>query len=171
MRIPFAAAFALLTGGLAAPAVADDNTLFTDFAGELRSIESFTGNGKWLVVKVWAHNCHVCNQEAENYAQFHEAHKDSDATVLGVSLDGAADQAAAAAYIERHDLPFPNLIGEPQSVMLKYMMLTGAQFRGTPSILLYDPDGTLRAAQAGAVPIASIEAYIARNSAGDGNPG
>lgn len=171
MRIPFAAAAVLLISALAAPAVAGDDALFTDFAGEPRSIASFTGNGKWLVVKVWAHNCHVCNQEAENYAQFHEAHKDSDATVLGVSLDGAADKAAAEAYIARHDLPFPNLIGEPQAVMLQYMMLTGTQFRGTPSILLYDPEGTLRAAQAGAVPIASIEAYIARNSEGGGNPG
>ena len=89
---------------------------------------------------------------------------ETDAHVLGVSLDGAANRAGAEAFIERHDLPFPNLIGEPQRVMLKYLMLTQSQFRGTPSILLYDPAGKLRAAQAGAVPTASIEAYIARDS-------
>ena len=143
---------------------AADEITFTDFAGEPRTIESYAGDGRWLVVMVWAHNCHVCNQEAEAYAQFHDAHRDSDAHVLGISLDGAAHKADAEAFIERHDLPFPNLIGEPERVMLSYLVLTQTQFRGTPSILLYGPDGKLRAAQAGAVPVTSIEAYIARNS-------
>jgi peroxiredoxin len=139
-------------------------TLFRDFDGQPQTLESFTGNGKWLVVMIWAHDCHVCNVEAESYAQFHEDHKDGKASVLGISLDGADKQAEAAAFIERHDLPFPNLIGEPMQTMLYYGQQTGARFRGTPSILLFGPDGELRAAQAGAVPTASIEAYIAQNS-------
>ena len=48
--------------------------------------------------------------------------------------------------------------------MMRYMNLTQEQFRGTPTILLYDPSGQLRAAQPGAVPVSSIEAYIARNT-------
>jgi hypothetical protein len=47
--------------------------------------------------------------------------------------------------------------------MLYYAIQTQSQFRGTPSILLFGPDGELRAAQAGAVPTTSIEAYIAKN--------
>ena len=142
----------------------DDTLLFDDFNGGQRSIESYAGDGKWLVVMVWAHDCHVCNMEVESYAQFHVAHRDETARVLGVSLDGQAKRAEAEAFIERHDLPFPNLIGEPATTMLHYAMLTGAQFRGTPTILLYGPDGRLRAAQAGAVPVESIEAYIARKA-------
>ena len=145
-------------------AQADDTTVFQTLDGDESSLERHLGQGKWSVIMMWAHDCHVCNQEAESYAQFHEAHRETDAHVLGVSLDGAANRAGAEAFIERHDLPFPNLIGEPQRVMLKYLMLTQSQFRGTPSILLYDPAGKLRAAQAGAVPTASIEAYIARDS-------
>lgn len=156
---------ASLIAWMALAVQAADEMTFTDFNGEPRTIESYAGDGRWLVVMVWAHNCHVCNQEAEAYAQFHEAHRDHDAHVIGVSIDGAANRADAEAFIARHDLPFPNLIGEPERVMLKYLILTQSQFRGTPSILLYGPDGTLRAAQAGAVPVASIEAYIARNSA------
>lgn len=142
---------------------ATEDVLFRDFDGQQRTVESFAGDGKWLVLMIWAHDCHVCNVEAESYAQFHETHKDGKATVLGVSLDGANGQADAEAFIERHDLPFPNLIGEPATTMLYYAMETGSQFRGTPSILLFGPDGELRAAQAGAVPTASIEAYIARS--------
>jgi peroxiredoxin len=143
---------------------ASEDTLFHDFDGQPRSVESFTGNGKWLIVMIWAHDCHVCNQEAESYAQFHEEHKDDNARVLGISLDGAANKADAEAFIARHDLPFPNLIGELTPTMLFYSMQTQSQFRGTPTLLLFDPAGKLRAAQAGAVPTSSIEAYIAKNS-------
>lgn len=156
---------------LAAARAEDPPAIFQDFAGQPQDIESYTGDGRWLVVMVWAHNCHVCNQEAAAYARFHTEHQGSDAAVLGLSLDGLEQKAEAAAFIARHDLPFPSLIGEPEVGMLKYMMLTGEQFRGTPSILLYAPDGTLKAAQAGAVPVASIEAYIARNTQAAADPG
>ena len=156
---------ALLIGCLAATAQATEKGALADFDGNPRTIESYAGDGKWLVVMFWAHNCHVCNQEAESYAQFHDAYKDTTARVLGVSIDGDANRADAEAFIDRHDLPFPNLIGEPVPAMLRYMTLTQEQFRGTPSILLFGPDGTLKAAQAGAVPISSIEAFIERNSA------
>lgn len=159
-RTVLAAIAALLTlSGMAAKAAAE--TVFSDFDGNPRSIESYTGDGRWLVVMIWAHDCHVCNQEAESYAQFHEAHRDSNARVLGISLDGAAAKAEAQAFIDQHGLPFPNLIGEPQTTMLYYQVLTGSRFAGTPTILLYDPAGKLRAAQAGAVPTAVIEQYIA----------
>lgn len=160
--------YTLLLVCLVATTHAADDPMFSDFAGQPRTVEEYIGDGRWLVVMIWAHDCHVCNNEAEGYAQFHEAHKDSDARVLGLSIDGAANRAGAEAFIARHDLPFPNLIGEPEASMLYYMMLTRSQFRGTPSILLYDPEGKLRAAQAGAVPIASIEAYIDNNRTAGG---
>lgn len=152
--------------GLVATAVAEDAAeIFSDFSGQPRTIESFAGKGKWLVVMIWASDCHVCNVEAESYAQFHLAHKDKDATLLGISIDGQEKKAEAEAFIKRHDLPFPNLIGEPQTAMLYYMMISGAQFVGTPTILLYGPDGTLLAAQGGAVPPEVIEAFMAKHGA------
>jgi peroxiredoxin len=154
----------LLTLCLAAVASAQDRPALQDFDGQPRTIESFQGNGKWLVVKFWSHDCHVCNLEAEAYAMFHEAHHDADATVLGVSINGLADKAAAQAYIDRHDLPFPNLIGQDTRETLQlYRQLTGSAFLGTPSILLFDPSGQLRAAQAGAVPTDAIAAFIERD--------
>jgi len=164
MKATFFVLITLVISTFIATAYAEDDIAFTDFSGRTQTIESYTGNGKWLVVMVWAHDCHVCNREAEGYAQFHEAHKDEDAAVLGVSMDGEAGKAKAEDFVARHDLSFPNLIGEPHGVMLKYMMLTESQFRGTPSVLIFAPDGSLQAAQAGAVPIASIEAFIARTA-------
>lgn len=139
---------------------------FRDLEGNPRSIADYAGGGKWLVVKIWAHGCHVCNMEAENYAYFHEKHRDTDARVLGISMDGAAELAQARAYVERHDITFPNLIGEPAAVMQHFAELTGQTFLGTPSILLYDPSGELVAAQAGAVPTEVIERFMANHAGG-----
>ena len=164
MKKLFVLSLTLLISSLAVVAQAADNALFTDFEGQPRDIEDYTGQGKWLVVMIWAHDCHICNQEAESYAQFHEERKDVDVSVLGVSLDGDANRAAAEAFIERHALPFPNIIGEPEVTSLKYMMFTQTQFRGTPTILLFNPDGVLKAAQPGAVPVESIDAYIAKQA-------
>lgn len=143
-------------------------TPFRDFDGKPRAIADYAGGGKWLVVKIWAHGCHVCNMEAEHYAYFHEKHQDADARVLGISMDGAAELAQARAYVERHDITFPNLIGEPGAVMQHYAELTGQPFRGTPTILLYDPAGQLVAAQAGAVPTEVIERFMAERGAAGG---
>jgi peroxiredoxin len=164
MKTRILAALAVLMALVSATAVAAEDSVFSDFDGTPRSIESYTGDGQWLVVMIWAHDCHVCNMEAESYAQFHETHKDGTARVLGISLDGAAAKAEISAFVEKHALPFPNLIGEPQTTMLYYQMLTGARFLGTPTILLYDPSGKLRAAEAGAIPTQIIEQYIADNS-------
>jgi len=138
--------------------------VFSDFDGQARSIESYTANGHWLVVMIWASDCHVCNAEAESYAQFHEANADKGIRVLGVSLDGEAGKSAARAFVERHDLPFPNLIGEPGMVGLYYAGLTQTALRGTPTIMVYDPQGNLAAAQAGAVATDAIENYIAKKN-------
>jgi peroxiredoxin len=163
MKTRWSIALILLAVLSASVAPAAEDSLFQDFDGQTRSVESFTGDGKWLVVMIWSHSCHVCNQEAEAYAQFHHEHEDTDARVLGISLDGIAAKREAEEFVARHDLSFPNLIGELATTMRYYSTLTGSRFRGTPTLLLFDPDGALRAAQAGAVPVSSIEAYIARN--------
>ncbi len=84
--------------------------------GSLRNLENgsdafdeFTGKGQWVIVKFWASDCHVCNQEAHQYVDFHEFHKDNDVVILGVSLDGS-NKNAAKEFIRRHQVSYPNLI-------------------------------------------------------------
>ena len=138
--------------------------VLTDFDGATKRFADYTGQGKWTIVMFWASDCHVCNAEAEQYIQFHEAHKSSNASVLGVSLDGMARLEAARSFIKRHDVTFPNLIGEPQAVAELYQSLTSDHWMGTPTFLVFDPQGVLRAAQSGAVPADLIESFIKQNS-------
>jgi len=147
----------LLGFTFAAPAFAGE---LTDFSGQSKSISDYTGNGKWRIVMIWASDCHVCNQEAHSYVKFHREHQDKDAQMLGISMDGKTKLKDAEEFVKRHQLNFPNLIGEPVDVAMEYMHLTGAEWVGTPTFLIYGPKGKLLAKQEGAVPVDLIENFI-----------
>lgn len=134
------------------------------FDGTLHSLDEYTGKGKWTVVMIWAYDCSVCNAEAENYVKFHNAHKDKDAFILGISMDGKEHKSDAVKFIQRHKVDFQNLIDEPENVADLYSSLTGKPWVGTPTFLIFSPSGELRAAQVGAVPTNLIASYIAKHS-------
>lgn len=158
----FATLFAIST-----PIIAGDIGvgLLKDFEGGLHSLNEYTGQGKWTVVMLWASDCGVCNAEAKHYVAFHTAHKDKDATILGVSLDGWAKKAEAEKFIQRHAVTFPNLIESPEKVAALYSYVTGEQWIGTPTFLVYSPAGELLAAQVGAVSTDIIESFIEKEGA------
>ena len=137
---------------------------FQDFSGKQKTFESHVGKGKWLVVMMWASDCHICNREAHQYVDFHMFHSDKDATVLGVSIDGESRKTEAEGFIKKHNVDFPNLIAEPATVARLFYESTGQNFSGTPTFLVYSPEGELKAAQAGAVPAEIIEDFIQKNS-------
>lgn len=147
------------TQGFASP-----EGLLKGFDGTPHQLEAYTGKGKWLVVVIWASDCHICDKEMPAYEAFHRKHAAKDAEVLGISMDGEERQLDAEQFIEDHGMSFTNLIAEPGPLMRYYAMLTQSNFVGTPTLLLYSPDGKLRAAQAGAVPVKVIEDYIARET-------
>lgn len=149
----------------AGPALA--MTILKDFDGTLHTLDEYTGQGKWAIVMIWASDCHACNAEAKNYVKFNKAHKDKDAYILGISMDGDEKILDAEAFIERHGVDFQNLIGEPENVAGMYSSLTGRPWVGTPTFLLFNPEGELRAAQVGAVPTHIIESFIEKESAAD----
>lgn len=135
-----------------------------DFTGKQHQLTEYTGKGKWTIVMIWGHDCHVCNDEAHQYVAFHNKHKNKDAIVVGLSLDGKKIQKKAEAFVKRHKVNFDTLIGEYDEVAGIYEDLTGVQFSGTPTFLIYNPKGELKAQQAGAVPAELIEQFIEKES-------
>ncbi len=137
----------------------------TDFNGKSANISDYTGNGKWLVVMFWASDCHICNKEASQYVDLQKRNQnDGNIQMLGISVDGLANKAAAQAFIDEHKLNFPNLIGSLEDVAGMYYDLTGNQWIGTPTFFIYTPEGKLRIADAGAIPVKLIEEFIEENS-------
>ena len=140
--------------------------LFQNLASNaFETADNYREPGKWLVVMIWASDCEVCRREMGSYQQFHEQHRQQDARVLGITLDGLQGMEDAREFIAEHGVDFNNLIGEAEAVTAYYRVLTGSPWIGTPSFLIYGPDGTLMAKQAGAVPVDLIEQFIATNSA------
>jgi len=156
MLVCFAAAVSVVQAG--------SQSVFQTLDGQADSPDNYIGQGSWSVVMLWAHGCHVCNQEAEQYAQLHDDLVDKNGAVLGISIDGLDERPQAQQFVTRHDLPFPNLIAETGAVMRWFQEQTGTRFLGTPTILIYGPSGELKAAQAGAVSGEVIENFIADNS-------
>lgn len=155
------AAALALSPATASPAPAEE-TLY-DFDGRPHALEEYPGEGKWLIVTVWASDCPVCNKEMPEMVAFHNAHRDKDATVLGISVDGPARKQEALAFIERHRVGFPNLLDDGRAFKAIYLRVTGRPwFGGTPMNLVYAPDGKLLARRIGPLPKAEIEAFIER---------
>jgi len=128
------------------------------------TIDNHSQEGKWLIVMIWAHDCEICELEVDDYQRFHQNHAGNDASVLGITLDGDERKQAAVDFVTRHQLNFVNLIAEPEVVTAYYQITTGSQWIGTPSFLIFGPDGALMAKQAGAVPTDLIEQFIAANT-------
>ena len=131
-----------------------------DLDGRERNVNEFVGHAKWTIVVTWAHDCHVCDRDIDEMASFHAAHRDRDAIVLGITLDGAGQLKAARAFVKRHKLPFVNLITEPsQEVMQKF---GAGKFVGTPTYYIYDPKGEIVGQNIG--PLTRVEAEDFINS-------
>ncbi len=163
-RYFFAVMLGLLLNLPLSASLAASQPLFSTFDNKPANIADYITGNKWLLVVIWASDCSICNREAYTYVDFHFKHEDSDARVLGISIDGQAKKEAAESFIKRHDINFPNLIGEPDKIAGWFEKLTGQNWMGTPTFLLYSPDGKLRVQQIGTIPLALVEKFIQRNS-------
>lgn len=157
-------AFAILSLGASLVHASDVTGVFKSMDGQDTRMSEYVGKGKWTLVMLWATDCHICSQEAPTISAFHDAHKDRDATVLGLSMDGYEKKAAVQQFVDRHSTTFPNLIGEMTEVALAYESQTQLRLRGTPTFLLYNPDGKLVGQNVGPMRIAALESFIERKS-------
>ena len=144
--------------------MAVEPTKFTDVNGKAQGLNDFVGKGKWTIAMIWASDCHVCNHEAPAYEAFHKKHKDRDAVMLGISLDGPDGLKDARTFVTSHKLSFPNIVGEGEDVAVMFYDMTGVHFAGTPTFLIFDPKGELKVQQIGAVPVEMIEEYLAEQT-------
>ena len=87
-----------------------------------------------------------------------------NARVLGVSIDGLNGIEDAKDFIDEFGVKFPTIITNPVEMDIWMRQSIEEPLYGTPSFILFDPEGKLVAAQAGLLPTASIEKFIVNNS-------
>lgn len=130
--------------------------------GEKQDLDKYVGKGKWTLVMFWATDCHICKQQKPEISRFHNEHKNLDAQVVGVAIDGMANKAAIQAYVYEHSPSFPTLVAELPVLAMNYYAVTEENFRGTPTYWLFSPKGELLGNNPGPLRVEAIEAFMAK---------
>jgi len=157
----------ILAAFTASQVSASSNAPFPDLVtidGTPVTTESDVGNGKWNLVMIWATDCHVCAVMKPKISAFHDSHKDIDAEVFGIALDGRKNLDAVKQYMLEHQVTFPTYVGEIDLIAANYQINSQTPLRGTPTYLLFNPIGELMAIDFGMLDVAAIERFIGRNS-------
>lgn len=117
---------------------------------------------KWTLVMFWTTDCGICKREYPAMSEFHKQHKDIDAKVIGVSLDGYSNIDEIKSHIDEMPIEFDNLVGDVSVIAFNYQTATEEAFRGTPTFLMFNPQGQLVAHNPGPVTIEILENFIKR---------
>ena len=132
--------------------------------GETVPLSTYFEPGKWTMVMLWTTYCGTCRKQYPIISEFHDKHKDSDAKVIGISLDGFALVDKVRDYIEAQPMTFDSTVVEITTFSHAYKAITEDSFTGTPTYLMFDPSGAMVAAAAGPMKIELAERFIAENS-------
>ena len=135
------------------------STQFKDMQGNDVQLAAHIGQGKWTLVMLWLSDCGVCAQEAPRYSAFHRDN-DVNTQVLGIALDGYQNKSAISDFIDRYGADFPHLVGDFPIAAFNYENRTGESLRGTPTFLLYAPDGELVGNNPGIMRIEALVQFI-----------
>lgn len=135
---------------------------FTDLEGKPDSINNHIGKDKWTILEVWSSDCQACRMHMPEMVEFDG--KLDNARILGVTLDGQRGIDDAEDFIAEYDVKFPTIVTNSIEMNIWMEQSIGESLRGTPTFILFDPEGKLVAAQPGIVAVSSLEQFITSNS-------
>ena len=139
-----------VTGQVVAKDKPVDFTL-QDVKGKTHRLSDY--KGKWVVVNFWATWCPPCQDEIPELIDFHKAHHNKDAVVLGLNYE-QADVNYLKEFIEQSFINYPVLRVEPGT------KLPFGTLRGLPTTILVSPAGIPVAKRTGAVTQIELEQAI-----------
>ncbi len=128
--------------------------------GETVPLSSFSEPGKWTMVMMWTTYCGICRRQYPAVSAFHDKHKDAYAKVIGMSLDGYGEVAKVRAYIASKAMSFDSVIVEADAIAIAYKAFTDEAFTGTPTYLMFAPDGALVAHVPGVLTMEAVEEFM-----------
>ncbi|WP_096434814.1 thiol-disulfide oxidoreductase ResA [Alteribacter populi] len=110
-----------------------------DMNGDLVHLEELKGQGVYLTF--WATYCTYCRQKMEYLKDHYDEYKDKGVEIIAVNVDESSLQVER--YIDRHDVPYPNVIDRGMLVSNAYGI------SNLPAVLIIDENGSVLERQIG----------------------
>jgi len=131
--------------------------------GKQHNLSEFIGKGKWTVLNIWGPKCPPCRDEMPDLVQFHDAHKDTNAIVVGIAIDfpsyGYANKKEVIEFAEDFMIDFPLLLSD--SSITERLGL--GRLQGLPTTYMYTPEGEVVGVQVGGINREIIENFIKKH--------
>lgn len=149
------------------------DNLFDEYGREASGDHSFKADGEsWQLLKFWSVDCGICRAQVPVVSDMHtdaqvlghEKDGDSDyrLRVTGISVDDFSREDEVLRYKQRYPSRYPNIQLPLIVVNGWFASVALEQFRGTPTYLLFDPQGNLAAMQTSILKPDSLRNFIAR---------
>ena len=143
----------LLAMPLCAPAI---DMPLTDVHGNVANLNGY--RGKWVVVNYWATWCPPCISEMPELQNFHDAHADTDAVVIGINTEHISRQRLKA-FLDDYFITYPIFVSPPTQESELGLI------PGLPTTFMVSPQGKVVARQVGPVTSEILEEFIRRQQA------
>jgi thiol-disulfide isomerase/thioredoxin len=131
-----------------------------NFKYQTVNINDVVGDGRWTLVMIWTTDCVPCEEQKPMIQEFHDAHFESNARVIGIAADGMGKIDEISGIIERHKTTYPNYIADAKTFKDDYAGLTKKKYRATPTYILFDPDGAMKGVAVGPISRDKLEAAV-----------
>lgn len=139
--------------------------VFEGLDGKQHALSEYVAQPKCTVVGVWGLRCRYCHEEMPAREQMHRK-RSADINVVGIAVDypsmGYAKASEVREFVRKLRLSYPILLSDGEVVP----KLGDGDFIGTPTTLIFNPQGQLVARQPGRVSNKVIEDYIAKSTLG-----
>jgi thiol-disulfide isomerase/thioredoxin len=125
------------------------------------NISNFVGKGEWIIVQAWHSKCTICMKAMPNLVKAKGTFP--NAKLIGISLDKLKEDAQSV--IDRFNINFPTLLMSTSEFNTYLKKVAKESLIGTPTYLIFAPDGTLKAMQSGYLSPEDIKNYIVKQEA------
>lgn len=129
-------------------------------SGDKTNLNALHKSKMWTLVFVWSLDCVACEKQKPMLEAFHNEHRLANAHVIGIVSDGDEHTEAIKQRIRGNAFSFNSYIPKSNRFNEEFSKLSYADFKGTPTYLLYKPGGTLAGVHAGIIQRSKLEEIV-----------